>query len=196
MDNKVITVLEGQLNNCGLEYRLSSIFEKDSFPAGNIKLGFIETEARQLGDPLCYFEKYPGIINFHLNGQGGERMTLLGVTLSCTWSLEPGTLPPWRWDVQYRQIIGLPNDLWWIPTAFPWFVLSQVSSEWWLRRNAGKFPKNVLIGLYVILFCCCLLMHFFFFFLVVCHHFPLAHLRSLVSFCLCSFSSAALVLLV
>lgn len=96
MDNKVITVLEGQLNNCGLQYRLSSICEKDSFPAGNIKLGFIETEARQLGDPLCYFEKYPGIINFHLNGQGGERMTLLGVTLSCTWSLEPGTLPPWR----------------------------------------------------------------------------------------------------
>lgn len=58
-----------------------SIFEKDSFPAGNIKLDFIETEARQLGDPLCYFEKYPGIFNFHLDGQGRERMTLAGSDL-------------------------------------------------------------------------------------------------------------------
>lgn len=59
----------------------SSIFEKDSFPAGNIKLDFIETEARQLGDPLCYFEKYPGIFNFHLDSQEGERVTLPGYDL-------------------------------------------------------------------------------------------------------------------
>lgn len=80
MDYKVITALKGWLSNCGLEHRLS-IFEKDYFPAGNIKLDFTETEARQLGDPLCYFEKYLGIFNFHLDGQGGERMTLIGCDL-------------------------------------------------------------------------------------------------------------------
>lgn len=93
MDYKVITVLEGQLNNCGLEHRLSSLFKKDSVPAGNIKLGFIETEARQLGDPWNCFEKYPGIFNFHLVGQGGERMTSLGdLELHLgSWTRQPPT---------------------------------------------------------------------------------------------------------
>ena len=99
MDYKVITVLQGQLSNCRLEHRLSSLFKKGSVPAGNIKLGFIETEARQLGDPWYCFEKYPGISNFHLVGQGGERMTSLGVTLSCIWGLGSGNLPPGRGDV-------------------------------------------------------------------------------------------------
>lgn len=60
MDCKVVAVLQGQFNNCGLEHRLSSIFEKGSFPAGNIKLDFIETGARQLGEPLCYLKSVLG----------------------------------------------------------------------------------------------------------------------------------------
>jgi hypothetical protein len=63
---------------------LASVFERGSFPAGDIKLDFIETRdcwPRQLGDPLGYFEKYPGIFNFHLDGQGGERMAVIGYDL-------------------------------------------------------------------------------------------------------------------
>lgn len=75
VDYKVITMLQGQSNNCAHEHKFSSIFERGSFPAGNIKLSFIETGdcwPRQLRDPLGYFDKCPGIFNFHLDGQGCE----------------------------------------------------------------------------------------------------------------------------
>lgn len=153
------------------------MFEKGSFPAGNIKLDFIETGdcwSRQLGDPLCYFEKYPGIFNFHLDGQGGERMALTGCDLVShlgSWTRGPPT-PEVRCAIW--SIIQPLNYFCWISSVFSWPVLPQVGSDGdqeEMLENSQRAISWECFHWFVpdtVLFCCCFLITFFSFCGVIC----------------------------